>query len=35
MPPKRRTRPNATPVVVIGAGPTGLSAAYHLGEDAC
>jgi UDP-galactopyranose mutase len=22
------------PVVVIGAGPTGLSAAYHLGEDA-
>ncbi|MFL5401959.1 MAG: protoporphyrinogen/coproporphyrinogen oxidase [Gemmatimonadales bacterium] len=25
---------NATPVVVIGAGPTGLSAAYHLGRDA-
>jgi UDP-galactopyranose mutase len=24
----------AKPVVVIGAGPTGLSAAYHLGEDA-
>ena len=24
----------ASPVVVIGAGPTGLSAAYHLGEDA-
>ncbi|RYZ66358.1 MAG: UDP-galactopyranose mutase, partial [Proteobacteria bacterium] len=23
-----------SPVVVIGAGPTGLSAAYHLGEDA-
>src|SRR5207253_2401317 len=22
------------PVIVIGAGPTGLSAAYHLGEDA-
>jgi UDP-galactopyranose mutase len=22
------------PVVVVGAGPTGLSAAYHLGEDA-
>src|SRR5205823_4764729 len=22
------------PVLVIGAGPTGLSAAYHLGEDA-
>jgi UDP-galactopyranose mutase len=25
---------NGTPVVVIGAGPTGLSAAYHLGSDA-
>ncbi|MBA4064284.1 MAG: UDP-galactopyranose mutase [Isosphaera sp.] len=25
---------NVAPVVVIGAGPTGLSAAYHLGEDA-
>ena len=25
---------SATPVVVIGAGPTGLSAAYHLGADA-
>jgi UDP-galactopyranose mutase len=24
----------AAPVVVVGAGPTGLSAAYHLGEDA-
>jgi UDP-galactopyranose mutase len=24
----------AAPVVVIGAGPTGLSAAYHLGSDA-
>src|SRR5213076_1453902 len=24
----------APPVVVVGAGPTGLSAAYHLGEDA-
>src|SRR5207248_223960 len=22
------------PVIVVGAGPTGLSAAYHLGEDA-
>src|SRR5206468_766727 len=22
------------PVVVVGAGPTGLSAAYHLGDDA-
>ncbi len=27
-------QPAATPVVVIGAGPTGLSAAYHLGPDA-
>ncbi len=26
--------PASAPVVVIGAGPTGLSAAYHLGEDA-
>ena len=25
---------SARPTVVIGAGPTGLSAAYHLGEDA-
>jgi UDP-galactopyranose mutase len=25
---------STSPVVVIGAGPTGLSAAYHLGEDA-
>jgi len=25
---------SAPPVVVIGAGPTGLSAAYHLGSDA-
>jgi UDP-galactopyranose mutase len=25
---------HAAPVVVIGAGPTGLSAAYHLGDDA-
>jgi UDP-galactopyranose mutase len=25
---------NDAPVVVIGAGPTGLSAAYHLGRDA-
>ena len=24
----------SAPVVVLGAGPTGLSAAYHLGEDA-
>lgn len=23
------------PVVIIGAGPTGLSAAYHLGKEAC
>jgi UDP-galactopyranose mutase len=27
-------RQSATPVAVIGAGPTGLSAAYHLGADA-
>ncbi|MFL5338734.1 MAG: FAD-dependent oxidoreductase [Gemmataceae bacterium] len=26
--------PEEAPVVVVGAGPTGLSAAYHLGEDA-
>jgi UDP-galactopyranose mutase len=25
---------SSAPVVVIGAGPTGLSAAYHLGQDA-
>src|SRR4029077_17578155 len=24
----------SAPVVIIGAGPTGLSAAYHLGDDA-
>ena len=24
----------ALPVIIAGAGPTGLSAAYHLGEDA-
>ena len=30
-----RLAPQDTPpVVVIGAGPTGLSAAYHLGRDA-
>jgi UDP-galactopyranose mutase len=35
MPPKHRdTSTSAAPVVVVGAGPTGLSAAYHLGEDA-
>ncbi|MBX9578839.1 MAG: FAD-dependent oxidoreductase [Gemmataceae bacterium] len=26
--------PKSVPVAVIGAGPTGLSAAYHLGKDA-
>lgn len=26
--------PGSAPVVVVGAGPTGLSAAYHLGADA-
>src|SRR5918998_2394827 len=34
MPPKRAEETGATPVIVIGAGPTGLSAAYHLGTDA-
>jgi UDP-galactopyranose mutase len=35
MPPKRLdSSSDASPVVVIGAGPTGLSAAYHLGQDA-
>ena len=32
-----RSRPRATtsvPVLVVGAGPTGLSAAYHLGDQA-
>ena len=35
MPPKH-TDPSSdvTPVVVVGAGPTGLSAAYHLGKSA-
>jgi len=34
MPPRQQDSSNGTPVVVIGAGPTGLSAAYHLGPDA-
>jgi UDP-galactopyranose mutase len=35
MPPKTSERPAAAPsILVLGAGPTGLSAAYHLGEDA-
>ncbi len=35
MPPHASTvRSATTPALVIGAGPTGLSAAYHLGEDA-
>ncbi len=33
MPPQQSTSTRA-PVLVIGAGPTGLSAAYHLGSDA-
>src|ERR687895_1848200 len=35
MPPKH-TDPSSdvTPVVVVGAGPTGLSAAHHLGKSA-
>jgi UDP-galactopyranose mutase len=31
---RKRLGAPTPPVVVIGAGPTGLSAAYHLGEDA-
>src|SRR5439155_3658457 len=32
---KPSVEPSSTPpVLVIGGGPTGLSAAYHLGEDA-
>lgn len=34
MPPKPEHSSISPPVVVIGAGPTGLSAAYHLGRDA-
>ena len=35
MPPKRTDdSTGSAPVIVIGAGPTGLSAAYHLGQDA-
>ena len=34
MRPKQTEAAGHVPVVVIGAGPTGLSAAYHLGEDA-
>ncbi|HEY4649389.1 MAG TPA: NAD(P)-binding protein, partial [Gemmatimonadales bacterium] len=35
MPPRNLdTSESVAPVVVIGAGPTGLSAAYHLGRDA-
>jgi UDP-galactopyranose mutase len=32
--PARARRATSPPVVVIGAGPTGLSAAYHLGKEA-
>jgi UDP-galactopyranose mutase len=34
MPLQRSQSSPAAPIVVIGAGPTGLSAAYHLGQDA-
>jgi UDP-galactopyranose mutase len=35
MPPQHSdSSTSSTPVVVVGAGPTGLSAAYHLGQDA-
>ena len=30
----QRTRRQSAPVLIAGAGPTGLSAAYHLGQDA-
>jgi len=30
----RETSAQSAPVVIIGAGPTGLSAAYHCGDDA-
>jgi UDP-galactopyranose mutase len=33
-PPGPKCGPRTPPVVVVGAGPTGLSAAYHLGEEA-
>ena len=32
--PRSALRVSEAPVVVVGAGPTGLSTAYHLGEDA-
>ncbi len=31
---QKQKRAQSPPVVVVGAGPTGLSAAYHLGDDA-
>src|SRR3954454_15352646 len=31
---KKSSTPEISTAVVIGAGPTGLSAAYHLGSDA-
>lgn len=31
--PRVSVTPEQRPVVIIGAGPTGLSAAYHVGED--
>src|SRR5215216_1183668 len=35
MPPQRvDSSASVPPIVIIGAGPTGLSAAYHLGPDA-
>src|SRR6476620_7922239 len=34
MPPRKQDSSHGTSAVVIGAGPTGLSAAYHLGPDA-
>lgn len=35
MPPKQfDNSSDSAPIVIIGAGPTGLSAAYHVGQDA-
>jgi UDP-galactopyranose mutase len=35
MPPRNLdSTPGTPPVIVVGAGPTGLSAAYHLGQEA-
>src|SRR5690349_8646880 len=33
-PARKTVLPKRVPALIVGAGPTGLSAAYHLGEDA-